>query len=78
MKALKVLAVTALLVLVAVPLVGAQVTWDSSFTVVNLGTADATVTVTFYDEAGVPYTPNPLIPGSVLGLLYLQLNYGRR
>jgi hypothetical protein len=54
-----------MMVLVAVPLVGAQVTWDSSFTVVNLGTSDATVTVTFYDESGMAYAPDPLVPGDV-------------
>jgi len=66
MKALKVFALAMLMVLVAVPFAGAQtITWNSSFTVVNLGSADATVTATFYDEAGLDYTPNPLVPGSV-------------
>lgn len=36
---------------------------NSSFTVQNLGTATATVTVTFYDEAGTAYTPDPLNAG---------------
>jgi hypothetical protein len=49
-KALKGFALAMLLVLVAVPFIGAQtVTWKSSFTVVNLGRATATVTVTFYN-----------------------------
>lgn len=65
MKALKVFALAMLMVLVAVPFAGAQtITWNSSFTVVNLGSTDATVTATFYDEAGTDYTPNPLVPGS--------------
>jgi hypothetical protein len=66
MKALKVFALAMLMLLVAVPFAGAQtITWNSSFTVVNLGSADATVTATFYDEAGTDFTPNPLVPGSV-------------
>jgi hypothetical protein len=65
MKALKVFALAMLLVLVAVPFAGAQtITWNSSFTVVNLGSTDATVTATFYDETGADYTPNPLVPGT--------------
>jgi hypothetical protein len=65
MKALKVFALAMLMVLVAVPFAGAQtITWNSSFTVVNLGSTDATVTATFYDEAGMDYTPNPLVPGT--------------
>jgi hypothetical protein len=36
---------------------------NSSFVIQNLGAADATVTVTFYDEAGAGTTPNPLLPG---------------
>jgi len=64
MKALKGLALAMLLVLVAVPFIGAQtVTWKSSFTVVNLSPDDdATVTVTFYDDAGDYFAPNPLLP----------------
>lgn len=58
---LKVLALVALVMLAIVPLASAQVgTWDSSFTVVNLGTADATVDVTFYDDAGTSYHPSIL------------------
>lgn len=66
MKAVKVLLVALMLVLVAVPVVGAQGggNWDSSFTVINLGTGDATVTVTFYDEAGNPVTPSDLGGGT--------------
>ena len=61
MKSLKVLVLAVLMVLVAVPLASAQVgAWSSSFNVVNMGTADATVTVTFYTTAGVASTPNPL------------------
>jgi len=66
MKAVKVFALAVLMVLVAVPFASAQtITWNSSFTVVNLGTADATVTATFYDETGADFTPNPLVPGTV-------------
>ncbi len=65
MKLLKVVVLSVLMVLVAVPLVGAQITWDSSFTVVNLGTSDATVSVTFYAEDGTSYAPDPLIPNEV-------------
>lgn len=36
---------------------------NSSFTIQNLGTAVATVTVTFYSEAGVASTPNPILTG---------------
>ena len=58
---LKVLALVALVMLSIVPLASAQVgTWDSSFTVVNLGTADANVDITFYDEAGTSYHPGTL------------------
>lgn len=61
MKALKVLVLVGLMALVAVPLAGAQVgTWDSSFTVVNMGTSQATVQVTFYDETGAATTPADL------------------
>jgi len=65
MKAFKVLALAVLMVMVAVPFASAQtITWNSSFTVVNLGSADATVTATFYDETGASFTPNPLVPGT--------------
>lgn len=65
MKALKILALAVLMVVMVVPFAGAQtITWNSSFTVVNLGTADATVDVTFYDEAGASYHPEPLVPGT--------------
>ena len=65
MKALKVWALAVLLVLGAVPFIGAQsVTWYSSFTVVSLSTVEeAHVTVIFYDETGSPVAPNPLVPG---------------
>jgi hypothetical protein len=36
---------------------------NSSFTIQNLGGAEALVTVTFYTEAGVAATPNPILPG---------------
>jgi hypothetical protein len=66
MKALKIFSLAMLMVLVAVPFAGAQtITWNSSFTVVNLGTTDATVTAMFYDEAGTEYVPNPLVPGAL-------------
>jgi len=65
MKAFKVLVLSVLLVLVAVPFASAQtITWNSSFTVVNLGTADAQVTVTFYGEDGTDYQFTPLVPGA--------------
>lgn len=62
----KFLVLAMLLVLVAVPMVGAQGggSWDSSFTVINLGTGEATVTVTFYTEAGVAVTPTDLGGGT--------------
>jgi hypothetical protein len=64
MKALKILALAVLMVVMVVPFAGAQtITWNSSFTVVNLGTADATVDVTFYNEAGASFHPDPLVPG---------------
>jgi hypothetical protein len=65
MKTMKILALSALMVLVAVPFASAQIVWDSSFTVVNLSTTDATVSVTFYDDTGMEYTPDPLVPGEV-------------
>jgi hypothetical protein len=65
MKAVKILALAVLMVVMVVPFAGAQtITWNSSFTVVNLGTADATVDVTFYNEAGTAYHPDPLVPGT--------------
>jgi hypothetical protein len=65
MKALKILALAVLMVVMVVPFAGAQtITWNSSFTVVNLGTADATVDVTFYNEAGASFHPDPLVPGA--------------
>lgn len=62
MKTLKVLALVFLVAVLTTSLVAAQGggAWDSSFTVVNLGTATATVSVTFYDESGNPYTPSSL------------------
>jgi hypothetical protein len=62
MKLVKALVVGMLILLVAVPMAGAQGggNWDSSFNVVNLGTANATVTVTFYAENGTPTTPTQL------------------
>ncbi len=65
MKALKILALAVLMVVMVVPFAGAQtITWNSSFTVVNLGTSTATVDVTFYDELGTAYHPEPLVPGT--------------
>jgi len=63
MKKLSILILLALVV--AVPAY-AQLgdTDNSSFVIQNLGAADATVTVTFYDEAGADATPNPLLPGA--------------
>jgi len=73
MKSLKVFALVVLMLVVAVPMASAQITWNSSFTVVNLGTSDATVTVTFYCPSDNPgcmpggadsLTPDPLVPGA--------------
>jgi hypothetical protein len=63
MKKLSILILLALVV--AVPAY-AQLgdTDNSSFVIQNLGGADATVTVTFYDELGADDTPNPLLPGA--------------
>ncbi|MGC8959758.1 MAG: hypothetical protein ACP5OO_08210 [Chloroflexia bacterium] len=62
MKALKVLTLVFLVAVMTTSLVAAQGggAWDSSFTVVNLGTSEATVSVTFYDEAGTAHTPPSL------------------
>jgi len=62
MRTLKVLVIALLALLVVVPVVGAQGggVWDASFTVVNLGTASATVTVDFYDETGTHPTVTQL------------------
>jgi len=62
MKALKILTLVLLVAMVTTSLVAAQGggTWDSSFTVVNLGTATATVSITFYAENGTAYTPSSL------------------
>jgi hypothetical protein len=59
------LSLMGLVALLVVPLAGAQVTWDSSFTVVNQGTDTATVEVTFYPEApgSLPITPADLGAG---------------
>ncbi len=59
MKTVKILVLVALVTLLAVPSAGAQLVgkWDSSFTVVNFGTAAASVTVTFYDDSGNEYIP---------------------
>jgi hypothetical protein len=62
---MKKLAVLILLAsLVAVPAY-AQLgdTDNSSFVIQNLGAGPATVTVTFYNEAGNPFTPNPILTG---------------
>lgn len=65
MKTLKILALAVLMVVMVVPFASAQtITWNSSFTVVNLGTASATVDVTFYAEDGTAYHPDPLVPGT--------------
>jgi hypothetical protein len=47
---------------VAVPFAGAQ-DWNSSFNVVNMGTGEAWVTVTFYEEDGTAHVPDPLNGG---------------
>ncbi|MEM3554847.1 MAG: hypothetical protein QXU79_03420 [Candidatus Micrarchaeaceae archaeon] len=62
MKALKVFTLVFLVAVMTTSLVAAQGggVWDSSFTVVNLGTSDATVSVTFYAEDGTAYTPPTL------------------
>ncbi len=62
MKALKVLTLVLVVVVMTTSLVAAQGggAWDSSFTVVNLGTTTATVSVTFYDEAGASSQPPSL------------------
>ncbi len=60
MKTAKILVLVAILALAVVPLAGAQGIvgkWDSSFTVVNLGTASATVSITFYDDEGGEHVP---------------------
>ncbi len=66
MKGIKALVLVLLVVLVAVPLAAAQGggVWDSSFTIINLGSADATVHVTFYDENGNEYNPTDLGGGT--------------
>ncbi|MBN1484046.1 MAG: hypothetical protein JXA37_04940 [Chloroflexia bacterium] len=56
MKTMKALALTLLLVLTAVPLVGAQTgVWDSSFQVINLGGETASVSVVFYEDDGTAH-----------------------
>jgi len=61
MKAVKFIALVLLLAVVAVvPALADFGTTVSSVTVQNTGTDTATVTFTFYDEAGVAYTPDPL------------------
>jgi hypothetical protein len=61
MKAVKFLALVLLLAVVAVvPALADFGTTVSSVTVQNTGTDVATVTFTFYDEAGTAYTPDPL------------------
>jgi hypothetical protein len=62
---MKKLAVLILLAsLVAVPAYAQLGDTDtSSFTIQNLGASAATVTVTFYNEAGNQFTPNPIQPG---------------
>jgi len=58
MRMLKVLALGLLVALTLVPMAGAQGgTWVSSFNVINLSNDEATVEITFYDEAGEDYTP---------------------
>jgi hypothetical protein len=58
MKSAKVLVLALLIVMTAVPLVGAQQgVWDSSFNILNLGSTDASVTVNFYDDNGVMTEP---------------------
>lgn len=66
MKTLKILALGVLMLLVAVPMVGAQ-TWDSSFNIVNLGTTEAEVSVTFHEMDGTAHMPTQL--GTSTGLI---------
>jgi hypothetical protein len=56
------LLLVAVLLAAAVPSTFAQLgdCDNSSFAIQNLGTSDAQVTVTFYDEVGAAYTPTPL------------------
>jgi len=62
---MKKVALTLMMILVLALPAYAQLgdTDNSSFVIQNLGTNAATVTVIFYTEAGVPSTPNPLLPG---------------
>jgi len=61
MKAVKVFAVVLLLASFAVaPALASFGTTVSSVTVQNTGAAEATVTFTFYNEAGAAFTPDPL------------------
>jgi len=61
-KTLGVLVLVAVMLAVAVPVSFAQLgdCDNSSFSIQNLGTAQATVTVTFYNEAGDDFLPTPL------------------
>jgi hypothetical protein len=62
MKKLAILVILALVV--AVPAYAQLGDVDnSSFVIQNLGTNEASVTVTFYDAAGAAVTPNPILPG---------------
>ncbi|MGQ9599815.1 MAG: hypothetical protein ACUVWZ_10405 [Anaerolineae bacterium] len=62
---MKKLAFLVILALIAAVPAYAQLgeTDNSSFVIQNLGTTTATISVTFYDEAGTEYTPNPLRTG---------------
>jgi hypothetical protein len=63
MKKLAVLVILAMVV--AVPAYAQLGDVDnSSFVIQNLGTMEASVTVTFYDELGAAVTPNPILPGT--------------
>lgn len=67
MKAVKVLAVVLLLTSVAVvPALADFGTTVSSVTVQNTGDAMATVTFTFYNEAGTAFTPDPLTTDGIV------------
>jgi hypothetical protein len=61
-KTLGTLVLVAAMLAVMVPVAFAQLgdCDNSSFSIQNLGTAQATVTVTFYNEAGASFVPTPL------------------
>ncbi len=68
MKYLKLFSLILVFVMIAMSVSPAQAqlggSQKSSFTVQNMGSAPASVQVTFYDANGVATTPNPLIPAN--------------